>query len=252
MDFVETLAQLLRSMPRQEDETMAQTNWLSDDLHPSPEIQALAASGSSISTSDTMDPLQTCRKAKKKSKKCTLHAAQIAQNQAEDSSRLSSGSSPPVSTFWGADSLDAPGSVTLEELVDRLKLRYFDSNETNNVAAAIITHPDLMKNTSTLNVYSKLNGGLKHSPPGQAHAWLYTPKKRKRNPDFDSDPDDAFDSTALVLVYPEVFGPSSCNDDDSKSNFNFGGRAHTFRNGSERCVRIQHGSCRALGYVLND
>ena len=246
MDSVPSFAQLLESMSRQEDTINPETGWLLDNSHKDGAIRASAASGFSIGASNSINSMQKCETNVKGRKQNAPQDVQVGDSTAGDSSRLSSGStlSAPISS-----ATDVPGSDTVDELVDQLKHQYSNSKATNNIGAAIIKHPDLMTNTSALKVYSKLNGGLKDASPGTAHAWLYTPKKRKRARSHNGNLDSALDCTALVLVYPENLGPSCSTDDDSKNTFHFGGRAHTFRNGSDGCVRIQHGSCRALGCV---
>ena len=142
-----------------------------------------------------------------------------------------------------------PGLHSLDELVDRLVHPDCDSIEMNNLGTAIVMHPDITKRTSKLNMYSKMNGGLKCYSPGTTQAWLYTPKKRKSPRDDDVDRTvPSKRNAALVVVYPDKPG-SSGGTGSSKDVFHFGGRAHIFHSGSDFNVLIQHGAYGALGCV---
>jgi len=253
MDSARSFTNFLESMSGQEEEFNTNIDWLSVDLYGSEAIQGSDPSSEcSIGAGSRRDFWQTCKNPdKEESQSIEGLAAQGGGNQAEVSGRLSSGLLPLQPTISGTDSVEVPGLDSLEELVDRLKHADCDTIESKENVAAILRHPDHLKNTSELKVYSKLSGGLKYYSPGTPHAWLYKPQKRKRDMNHDGNLENAADSAALVLVYPEISGPSSSNDDESKKAFHFGGRANTFRNGSDERLKIQHGSCRALGYVLD-
>jgi hypothetical protein len=136
---------------------------------------------------------------------------------------------------------------TLEALVERLTLPGRANDDTNDVCAAILLHPDLSKNPSVLSMYSKMNGGLRNYSTGTAHAWLYTPRKRTSKLN-ENDLGYVSDSLALVFVYSDDKGPAAGNDEGEaakpKNKLHFGGRAYPLCNNS---VLLQHGAHKPLG-----
>jgi hypothetical protein len=156
---------------------------------------------------------------------------------------------PPLQTFAAAAAGVALAPPTLQALVERLTLPGFAADDTNDVCAAILLHPDFSKNPSVLSMYTKMNGGLRNYLTGTAHAWLYTPRKRPSRMG-DSDLDYVSDSLALVFVYPDDHAPTAGNDEgDSakpRNKLHFGGRAYPLWNNS---VLLQHGAHKPLGCV---
>ena len=152
--------------------------------------------------------------------------------------------SPPSSHGHILSSAHDSVSRTLEELLNELTLPSMATAETNDICSAILRHPDLSKKPSGINVYSKMNGGLKNYVPGTAQAWLYVPRKRARTDD-DNDHLNVLNRLALIFVYPDELGPSS-RCEDPKNKLHFGGRAHEINNGS---VLLQHGAYKFLGYA---
>jgi hypothetical protein len=157
---------------------------------------------------------------------------------------------PPLQTFAAAAAGVALAPPTLQALVERLTLPGHATDDTNDVCAAILLHPDFSKNPSVLSMYTKMNGGLRNYLTGTAHAWLYTPRKRPSRMG-DSDLDYVSDSLALVFVYPDDHAPTAGNDEgDSakpRNKLHFGGRAYPLWNNS---VLLQHGAHKPLGFVL--
>jgi len=146
----------------------------------------------------------------------------------------------------GAAAAVAMMPTTLQALVERLVLPGRATDDSNNICAAIMLHPDLLKSPSVLSQYSKMNGGLRNYSTGTAHAWLYTPRKQPSRTD-DSDLDHESDNRALVFVYPDAIDPSAGDDGDDakpKNKLHFGGRAYPLCNNS---VLLQHGAHKPLG-----
>jgi len=246
MDSARSFIHFLESTSEHEEDIVSNNDWLAVDLCGSDVNEAgKAISESSITDAgDARHSLQTCEDSENKiPRNSEVQVEELGRNQAEISGQFSSELFLPMPTFLGTGSLEYPGSDTLEELVDRLKRADCDSAETKELGVAILTHPDHLKDTSNLKVYSKLNGGLKYYSPGTAQAWLYNPKKRKREIEHE----DESDSAVLVLVYPEISVPRSKSNNTSKMAFHFGGRANSF--GVDGRLKIQYGSCGALGYV---
>ena len=161
---------------------------------------------------------------------------------------------PPIFQIGAAATAAGVGSValarpTLQSLVERLTLPGRATDDTNDVCAAILLHPDFSKNPSVLSMYSKMNGGLRNYSTGTAHAWLYTPRKRPSKPN-DIDLGYVSDSLALVFVYSDDKGPAAGNDEGEaakpKNKLHFGGRAYPLCNNS---VLLQHGAHKPLGCV---
>ena len=159
---------------------------------------------------------------------------------------------PPHFQFCAAATAAGVGSValarpTLQSLVERLTLPGRATDDTNDVCAAILLHPDLSKIPYILSMYSKMNGGLRNYSTGAAHAWLYTPRKRPSKPNY-SDLGYVSDSLALVCVYPDEQGPTAGSDEGKtarpKNKLHFGGRAYPLCNNS---VLLQHGAHKPLG-----
>jgi len=138
-------------------------------------------------------------------------------------------------------------SRTLEELLDELISPQTATSETNDICSAILRHPDLSKKPSGLNVFSKMNGGLKNYVPGTAQAWLYVPRKRAYMTNATEQPS-TLSRLALIFVYPDECGPSG-QYEDPKTKLHFGGRAHEINNGT---VFLQHGSYKFLGCVYEE
>ena len=141
-----------------------------------------------------------------------------------------------------------PAQPSLQALVGELLLPGRATARSNDICAAILLHPDLTTDTSTLTMYLKMSGGLRNYVAGTFHAWLYTPKRRLNNAlNF------APNSFSLDFVYPEDSSASSNNCDDaaqkSKSNLHFGGRTYAMSNGR---VLLQHGTHKALGCVVDE
>jgi hypothetical protein len=156
---------------------------------------------------------------------------------------------PPLQTFAAAAAEVALAPPTLRALVERLTLPGRATDDTNDVCAAILLHPDFSKNPSVLSMYSKMNGGLRNYSTGTARAWLYTPRKRPSRMD-DSDLDYVSDSLALVFVFPDDHFSIAGNDEGeaakSRNKLHFGGRAYPLWNNS---VLLQHGAHKPLGCV---
>jgi hypothetical protein len=159
---------------------------------------------------------------------------------------------PLLPSFAAVSSVVALAPPTLEALVERLTLPGRATDDTNDVCAAILLHPELSKNPSIFSMYSKMNGGLRNYSTGTAHAWLYMPRKRPIKPckPNDSDLDYVSDSLALVFVYPDEHVPAAGNDEGEaakpKSKLHFGGRAYPLCNNS---VLLQHGAHKSFGCV---
>ena len=143
----------------------------------------------------------------------------------------------------------APARPTLQSLVERLTLPGRATDDTNEVCAAILLHPDLTEIPFILSTYSKMNGGLRNYSTGTAHAWLYTPRKRPSKPN-DIDLGNVSDSPALIFVYPDDQGPAASKDEGetakSKNKLHFGGRAYPLCNNS---VLLRQGAHKPLGCV---
>ena len=161
---------------------------------------------------------------------------------------------PPIFQIGAAATAAGVGSValarpTLQSLVERLTLPGRTADDTNDVCAAILLHPDLTEIPYILSKYSKMNGGLRNYSTGTAHAWLYTPRKRPSKPN-DIDLGNVSDSPALIFVYPDDQGPAASKDEGetakSKNKLHFGGRAYPLCNNS---VLLRHGAHKPLGCV---
>jgi hypothetical protein len=160
---------------------------------------------------------------------------------------------PPLLPTGAAAAAEGAGVValgappTLQALVQRLTLPGRANDDTNDVCAAILLHPDLSNYPSVLSMHSKMNGGLRTYSTGTAHAWLYTPRKRTSKLS-DSDLGYVPDSLALVFAYPDDQGPAAGNDEGEaakpKNKLHFGGRAYPLCNNS---VLLQHGAHKPLG-----
>jgi hypothetical protein len=219
-------------------------DWFSDGVHANDLIRA----GDAF----VPTPLRSCLDSQASNPQTRSQAAQAKKQQAGDHLQLWQVLSTAVPVQSGPGSFVDPRSHSLDELVDRLVHPDCDSIEMNNLGTAIVMHPDITKRNSKLNMYSKMNGGMKYYSPGTTQAWLYMPKKR-RSPRDDDDEDDALSNNArsyaaLVVVYPDkLWAPGGIGT--SKGNFSFGGRAHALHSCSDFIVLIQHGAYRALGYV---
>jgi hypothetical protein len=153
------------------------------------------------------------------------------------------------STFTGSVLNGALESLPLKALVEKLITPGRASDNTNEICAAILLHPDLPKKPSVLPLYSKMNGGLRTYSSGCAHAWLYTPRKRPSKTD-ETNVGYVSNSPALVFVYPDDATQSPGVDDEEtakmKNKLHFGGRGYPLSNNS---VLLQHGAHKAFGCV---
>jgi len=161
---------------------------------------------------------------------------------------------PPHFQFCAAATAAGVGSValarpTLQSLVERLTLPGRATDDTNDVCASILLHPDLTMFPNILSIYSKMNGGLRNYSTGAAHAWLYMLRKRPSKSN-DSDLGYVSNSLALVFLYPDDQSPDASKDEGEavkpKNMLHFGGRAYPLCNNS---VLLQHGVHKPLGCV---
>ena len=176
-----------------------------------------------------------------------LQTSVAAKNQTEDHGLLYSATSMNSRRDSGVASLLPElidlNSQTLEELVVRLLRPKDVTVESNDICCTILLHPDLLNGSPALNVYSKMNGGLKNYSPGTADVWLYTPRKRSSSSVYSSVPS-LSGGVALVFVYPDESGGPSKVKDEPKDKLHFGGRAQVVHNES---VVLQHGGYKSLG-----
>jgi len=133
---------------------------------------------------------------------------------------------------------------TIEQLVSKLTDPGCATDSSNGICTAIMLHPELLSSPSVLGMHPRMDGGLQNYVPGTAHAWLYTPKKRRRKRC-----NDRIDGTttgfALIFVYPDVNRASSANVQGTQGNtkLHFGGRSYSLCNNS---VLLQHGGHKLL------
>ena len=133
---------------------------------------------------------------------------------------------------------------TLEQLVNMLTNPGCATETSNEICTAIMLHPELLSSSSKLGMYSKMDGGLNNYVPGTAHAWLYTPKKRRRKQCNDQI-EGVTTGFALIFAYPDSSRPSPGTEEaaNAKAKLHFGGRSYPLCNNS---VLLQHGGDKLL------
>jgi len=133
---------------------------------------------------------------------------------------------------------------TLEQLVNMLTNPGCATETSNEICTAIMLHPELLSSSSKLGMYSKMDGGLNNYVPGTAHAWLYTPKKRRRKQCNDQ-MEGITTGFALIFAYPDSSRPSPGTEEaaNAKAKLHFGGRSYPLCNNS---VLLQHGGDKLL------
>jgi hypothetical protein len=170
----------------------------------------------------------------------------------EDPSPITT-SIPPAG--WTPDNTALPTAAvsmvkqTLEQLVEKLTYPGCATDSSNEICTAIMLHPELLLSPSVLGMHTKMDGGLQSYVTGTAHAWIYTPKNRKRKKCQTNKCNDrrvtGTTGFALIFVYPDLSTVTTGKDEaaNAYSKLHFGGRSYSLGKNS---VLLQHGGDKQL------